>query len=87
MTARPMSRQTSAAYFEATLVRVIGTTHNDRGGQPFCAGLLMDPTTEQIIFAAPILRYLVGQPRAKLQQTFRRLGWRATIVQRNPGSV
>jgi hypothetical protein len=59
-------------YTESTLVRVVG-----RG---FVAGMLLDPATDRVVFAAPILRHLTGQPRAKLRETFVRLGWKATIV-------
>jgi hypothetical protein len=61
-------------YCGATLVRVVGPG--------FTAGLLLDPVTDCVVFAAPILRHLTGQPRAKLRQTFQRLGWKATIVPR-----
>jgi len=63
------------AYCNGTLVRVVGPN--------FVAGLLIDPTTDRCIFAAPILRHLTGQPADKLRQGFRRLGWRATIVKRS----
>lgn len=61
-------------YCACTLVRVVGPD--------FVAGMLLDPATQRIAFAAPILRHLVGHKREKLRQTFARLGWRATIVRR-----
>ena len=53
-----------------------------RRPRPFCAGLLIDRATDRVVFAAPILRHLMGQPADKLRQGFTRLGWRATIVRR-----
>jgi hypothetical protein len=44
--------------------------------------LVIDRTTDRVVFAAPILRHLMGQPADKLRQGFKRLGWRATIVRR-----
>lgn len=66
-----------ALYTESLLVRVVCD-----GPRPFVAGLLLDPLTERVVFAAPILRHLTGQHRVKLRQGFDRLGWRATIVKR-----
>ncbi len=60
------------AYCQGMLVRVVG--------HRFVAGLIFDRTTDRVIFAAPILRHLVGAHRDTLRQTFTRLGWRATIV-------
>lgn len=68
------------AYCGGKLVRVIGTTHNDGGGKPFCAGILIDPATGRCCFAAPLLRWCLGQDQDKLRQSFARLGWRATVV-------
>lgn len=64
-------------YAESTLVRVVGPG--------FVAGMLLDPVTDCVVFTAPLLRYLTGQPRAKLRRTFARLGWKATIVARKQG--
>jgi hypothetical protein len=61
-------------YCQGMLVRVVAPG--------FVAGLILDRTTERVTIAAPILRYLIGQHRDKLRQTFKRLGWRATIVPR-----
>ena len=52
------------------------------GNRPFVAGLLIDPDTQICILTAPILRHLRGQHADKLRQGFKRLGWKATIVQR-----
>jgi hypothetical protein len=60
------------AYCTGMLVRVVGPN--------FVAGLIFDRETGRVIIAAPILRHLMGQHRDKLRQTFKRLGWRATIV-------
>jgi hypothetical protein len=60
------------AYCDGMLVRIVGPN--------FVAGLIFDRATDRVIFAAPILRYLTGQHADKLRQTFKRLGWRATIV-------
>jgi hypothetical protein len=38
-------------------------------GPNFVAGLLVDPATERVIFAAPILGHLRGQHRDKLRRT------------------
>ena len=64
-------------YCDSLLVRVVCD-----GPRPFVAGLLLDPATQCVVFAAPILRHLLGQRRDKLRQGFDRLGWRATIVPR-----
>ena len=64
-------------YCDGILVRVVCD-----GPRPFCAGLLIDRATDRVVFAAPILRHLMGQPADKLRQGFTRLGWRATIVRR-----
>ena len=61
-------------YCKSLLVRVVAPD--------FVAGMLVDPATQRVAFAAPILRYLVGQPRDQLRKTFERLGWRASIVPR-----
>jgi len=63
------------AYCDGMLVRVACD-----GAHPFVAGMIVDPQTERVIATAPILRYLMGQHRDKLRQTFARLGWKATIV-------
>jgi hypothetical protein len=64
-------------YCDGILVRVVCD-----GPRPFCAGLVIDRATDGVVFAAPILRHLMGQPADKLRQGFKRLGWRATIVRR-----
>lgn len=64
-------------YTESLLVRVVCD-----GQWPFCAGLLIDRTTQRVVFTAPILRHYIGQPADKVRQSFQRLGWRATIVKR-----
>ncbi|HEY1441420.1 MAG TPA: hypothetical protein VGF65_11390 [Mycobacterium sp.] len=46
----------------------------------FCAAILIDPDTGICFFAAPILRWCVNQHQDKLRQSFKRLGWKATIV-------
>ena len=70
-------------YCNSLLVRVTGATPK---GRPFVAGMLLDPDIQRVVFAAPILAHLVGQPRDKLRRTFERLGWRACIVpRRSPG--
>lgn len=60
------------AYTAGMLVRVVGPD--------FTAGLIFDRQTMRVVITAPILGYLRGQHADKLRQTFRRLGWRATIV-------
>ena len=62
------------AYSEGNLVRVVCD-----GPQPFVAGLIIDRDSKRAIFAAPILRHLLGQHEDQLRRGFRRLGWRATI--------
>jgi hypothetical protein len=62
-------------YIDAKLVRVIGPG--------FCAGLLFDRDTDVCFFTAPILAWCRNQHADKLRQSFKRMGWRATIV-RNP---
>ena len=64
-------------YADGILVRVVCD-----GQHPFCAGLLIDRASNRVVFAAPILRHLIGQHADKLRQSFKRLGWRATIVKR-----
>jgi hypothetical protein len=64
-------------YCDGILVRVMCG-----GPRPFCAGLVIDRETNRVVFAAPILRHLMGQHADKLRQGFKRLGWRATIVRR-----
>jgi len=64
-------------YCDGILVRVVCD-----GAHPFCAGLLIDRTTQRVVFSAPILRHYMGQHADKLRQGFKRLGWRATIVRR-----
>lgn len=61
-------------YCNSLLVRVVGPG--------FVAGMLLDPTTDRVVFAAPLLRHLTGQHRDKLRQGFQRLGWKATILRR-----
>jgi hypothetical protein len=48
----------------------------------FVAGLIVDRDTRRAIFAAPILRYLIGRTEDELRKVFRVCGWRATIVPR-----
>ena len=67
----------SEAYCNGTLVRVVCD-----GDRPFTAGIIIDAETGRAIFAAPILRHLLGHPADKLRAGFKRLGWRATIVSR-----
>jgi len=64
-------------YCDGILVRVVCD-----GQHPFCAGLLIDRTTDRVVYSAPILRHYMGQPADKVRKSFRRLGWRATIVRR-----
>jgi hypothetical protein len=61
-------------YCNALLVRVVGLD--------FVAGMLVDPQTQRVVHAAPILRHLIGQHRDKVRQGFDRLGFRASIVKR-----
>ena len=61
-------------YCNATLVRVVGPN--------FVAGLLVE--NDRCVFTAPILRHYMGQPADKLRQSFKRLGWKATIVRPKP---
>jgi hypothetical protein len=63
------------AYCSGKLVRVVCS-----GDRPFVAGLIIDNETGRAIFAALILRHLIGQHQDKLRQGFKRLGWRATVV-------
>ena len=63
------------AYSAGMLVRVVCD-----GARPFVAGLIFDRETDRVIFAAPILRHLIGAHADKLREGFKRLGWRATIV-------
>lgn len=76
-----------SAYCGGTLVRVIGTTHGDGRGKSFAAGLVIDPATQRVVIAAPILGYLRGQHADQIRQTFKRLGWKATIVKRKGASA
>lgn len=62
------------AYCTGKLVRVVAPG--------FVAGLIIDPATGRAVITAPILGYLRGQHEDKLRQTFKRMGWRATIVRR-----
>jgi hypothetical protein len=62
-------------YCNGTLVRVVAPH--------FVAGLIIDPVSQRVVIAAPILNYLRGQHADKLRQTFKRLGWKATIVKRS----
>lgn len=68
-----------SAYCVGTLIRVV--CDSDR---PFTAGIIIDPNTDCAIFAAPILKHLIGAPSRKLRQVFARLGWKATIVRSDP---
>jgi hypothetical protein len=63
------------AYCAGKLVRVVAD-----GRYGFVAGIIISRDTGRAIFAAPILRHYLGQHQDKLRQSFRRLGWRATIV-------
>ena len=63
------------AYCTGKLVRVICD-----GARPFVAGIIIDRDSKRAVIAAPILRHYLGCPEDKLRQSFRRLGWRATIV-------
>jgi hypothetical protein len=63
------------AYCAAKLVRVVAPAPH-----AFCAAILIDPDTGICFFAAPILRWCVNQHQDKLRQSFKRLGWKATIV-------
>lgn len=76
-------------YCEAVLVRVAGEMTRGPGKPPmaFCCGLLLDPAGERVIFAAPLLSFLIGQRREQLRRTFARLDWRATIVPRRRTST
>jgi hypothetical protein len=65
------------AYSAAKLVRVIAS-----GPHSFCAGILIDETTGRVICAAPILGWTMNQHQDKLRQSFKRLGWKATVVRR-----
>jgi hypothetical protein len=71
-------------YCTATLVRVVGemTTGPHSKPKPFCAGILIDPATQRAVFSAPILKQLRGATADQLRHHFARMGWRATIVQR-----
>lgn len=64
-------------YCNGILVRVLCD-----GPRPFTAGLVIDRATDRVVFAAPILRHLMGQSADKIRQGFKRMGWRATIVRR-----
>lgn len=61
-------------YCSTILVRIVGPN--------FVAGMLIDRETRKAVVTAPILGFLRGQHEDKLRQTFRRLGWKATIVNR-----
>ena len=69
-------RTLGEAYCTGKLVRVVCG-----GDRAFVAGIIIDRDTKRAIFAAPILRHLIGASEDKLRQGFVRLGWRATIVQ------
>ena len=56
-------------YCDGILVRVVCD-----GPRPFCAGLLIDRATDRVVFAAPILRHLMGQPADKLRQGVHAVG-------------
>ena len=74
MAADLQGKSAGRIYCDSLLVRVVGPG--------FVAGLLFDPAIDRVVFAAPLLRHLTGQPRDKLRRTFARLGWTATIVKR-----
>lgn len=65
---------------DGTLIRIVAPD--------FVAGMVIDRNTQRAVITAPILAYLRGQHADKLRQTFKRLGWRATIVPRlhQPGA-
>ena len=71
----PTGRTPGEIYTAGMLVRVVCDAPRS-----FVAGMIVDRETERVVFTAPLLRHLMGQHRAKLRQTFARLGWRATIV-------
>lgn len=75
------------AYCDGLLVRVVGemTRGPGRPSLPFCCGIIFDRDTGRAVIAAPLLRNFLGQHRDKLRLTFRRMGWRATIVKRSAG--
>lgn len=50
------------------------------GDHPFTAGIIIHPETRRACFAADILKHYLGQHEDQLRASFRRLGWRATVV-------
>ena len=50
----------------------------------FVAGMIVDPDTDRVVYAAPILAWAKGMQRDKLRQSLIRLGWRASIVRDLP---
>jgi hypothetical protein len=72
------------AYCDGLLVRVRGvmTRGPGRPALPFCCGIIFDRDSGLAVIAAPLLRDFLGQHQDKLRLTFRRMGWRATIVRR-----
>jgi hypothetical protein len=46
----------------------------------FVAGLIVDPDTDRVVYAAPILAWAKGMHRDGLRQSFIRRGWRASVV-------
>ncbi len=70
------------AYTDGMLVRVVGEASRgaDKPPMPFVAGIIFDRATMRAVITAPILSYLRGQHADQLRRTFRRMGWRATIV-------
>lgn len=65
------------AYTRGTLVRVVCESW-----RPFCAGLIIHPETRLCCVTAPLLRHYLGYHEDKIRESFRRLGWKATIVRR-----
>lgn len=64
------------AYCTGKLVRVVADN--------FVAGIIIERDSKRAVIAAPILRHYLGQREDKLRQSFKRLGWCATIVRDFP---
>lgn len=74
-------------YANGMLVRVVGEMTRGAGkpSLPFSCGIIFDRETGRAVIAAPLLRDFLGQHQDKLRLTFRRMGWKATIVKRQQG--
>lgn len=72
-------------YANGLLVRVVGEMTRGPRAKPleFSCGIIFDRETGRAVISAPLLRDFLGQHQDKLRLTFRRMGWRATIVKRS----